>query len=99
MLKEKKVFTVNVPEEEIREVEKAWYEYNAAQSNVRFLAEDKLIDWEVLNEFNKAQAETFIKCEKLKAAVANKYKPEEVDLSKYDYAFDFNECTLTFTEA
>lgn len=99
MLVEKKVFVVDMPEAEIREVEKAWYEYNAAQSNVRFLAEDKLIDWDVLNEFNKAQAETFIKCEKLKSAFANKYKPEEVDLSKYDYAFDFNECKLTFTEA
>lgn len=99
MLVEKKVFVVDMPESEIREVEKAWYEYNAAQSNVRFLAEDKLIDWDVLNEFNKAQVETFIKCEKLKSAFANKYKPEEVDLSKYDYAFDFNECKLTFTEA
>jgi len=95
----KKVFTVHVPEEELKVVEKAWYEYSGSRDIIAFIMQQKGVDWDVLQEYINVAEARFAKCEVAKDEIATKYKPEEVDLSKYNYSFDFREETIKFEEA
>ena len=36
---------------------------------------------------------------KAKITLAKEFKPEEVDLTKYNYSFDFDNFSIVFTEA
>lgn len=95
----KKIFTVKIDAEDSKAVEKAWYEYSAARDIIAFIMQQKGVDWTVLQEYINIAEYRFTACEMEKARVAKAYKPEEVDLTKYNYSFDFTEETLTFEEA
>ena len=96
---EKKVFVVTISEEESNEMEKAWYEYNASCDIVARLMKEEGVVFSLLQEYLNVSEARFTKCEMLKQKFAKAYKPDEVNLSKYNYGFDFEEHTITFTEA
>ena len=95
----KKTFTINIDPEESKELEKRWYECNSTQNLLGFLASQSNTVDSIMQQYADLYDVRFTKCELMKAALANKYKPDEVDLTKYNYSFDFQEQTLTFTEA
>ena len=96
---EKKVFVVNIGEENSRKMEKIWYEYNAARDIVKFLMEGGTVPFENLQDYLQVAEVRFVESEKMKERLAAEFKPEEVDLTKYNYGFDFEQFTITFTEA
>lgn len=96
---EKKVFTVNIGEENSRKMEKIWYEYNASLSIVEHLMQSGNVPFENLQDYLQVAEVRFTESEKTKEALAREFKPEEVDLTKYNYGFDFDNFTITFTEA
>lgn len=96
---EKKVFTVNIGEENSRKMEKIWYEYNASRDIVKFLMESGTVPFENLQDYLQVAEVRFVESEKMKEALAREFKPEEVDLTKYNYGFDFENFAITFTEA
>lgn len=95
----KKIFTVKISEEDSKAVEKAWYEYSGARDIIAFIMQQKGVDWNILQEYVNVAEYRFTVCEMEKNRVATSYKPEEVDLSKYNYSFDFLEHSITFEEA
>lgn len=95
----KKTFVVNIGEENSRKMEKVWYEYNASRDIVKFLMEGGTVPFENLQDYLQVAEVRFVESEKMKEALAREFKPEEVDLSKYNYGFDFDQFTITFTEA
>lgn len=96
---EKKVFVVNIGEENSRKMEKVWYEYNASRDIIAFLMQQEGVKFENLQEYINVAEVRFVECEKMKERLAAEFKPEEVDLTKYNYGFDFEQFTITFTEA
>lgn len=96
---EKKVFTVNIGEENSRAMEKVWYEYNASRDIVKFLMEGGTVPFENLQDYIQVAEVRFVKSEKMKENLAREFKPEEVDLTKYNYSFDFDNFSIVFTEA
>lgn len=96
---EKKVFVVNIGEENSRKMEKIWYEYNAARDIIGFLMQQDGVKFENLQDYLQVAEVRFTESEKTKEALAREFKPEEVDLTKYNYGFDFDNFTITFTEA
>ena len=96
---DKKKFVVKLESADARAVERIWYEYNGTRDIMQFLAKDTDVQWKVLDEFRRVAAAQFAECEMTKNSVANKYKPEEVDLSKYNYSYDFFEDQIVFEEA
>lgn len=100
MLKlEKKKFDIEIAETDAREVERLWYQYNGSRDIIKFLMSDKTVDFDVLQEYINVAEDRFTELEMKKAAVAKIYKPEEVDLTKYNFSFDFNEDRIIFEEA
>lgn len=95
----KKVFTVNIGEEKSRQMEKVWYEYNASRDIVAFLMQQEGVKFENLQDYLNVAEARFVVSEKMKESLAKEFKPEEVDLTKYNYGFDFDKFTITFTEA
>ncbi len=95
----KKTFVVNVPEEELTVLERAWYEYNGSRDIIAYLMSQPAVRWEALQEYINVSEQKFTKCEMEKIRIATMFKPEEVDLSKYNFNFDFQENTITFEEA
>lgn len=95
----KKEFKVNIGEEKSREMEKAWYEYNASRDIIAFLMQQDGVKFENLQEYINVAEIRFVECEKLKESLAKEFKPEEVDLTKYNYGFNFEEFAIEFTEA
>ena len=95
----KKVFVVNIGEENSRKMEKVWYEYNASRDIIAFLMQQEGVKFENLQEYLQVAEIRFVESEKMKEALAKEFKPEEVDLTKYNYGFDFENFTITFTEA
>ena len=98
-MEEKKVLKVVMEESDTREMEKAWYEYNASRDIISFLMTEKQVIWETLQEYINVAEKRFTQCEMMKNRLANKYKTPEIDLTKYNYGFDFEENTITFEEA
>lgn len=96
---EKKVFVVNIGEENSRKMEKIWYEYNASRDIIGFLMQQDGVKFENLQDYLQVAEVRFTESEKTKEALAREFKPEEVDLTKYNYGFDFDNFTITFTEA
>ena len=96
---EKKVFVVNIGEENSRKMEKIWYEYNASRDIIAFLMQQENVKFENLQDYLFVSEKRFVESEKMKETLAKEFKPEEVDLTKYNYGFDFNDFTITFTEA
>lgn len=96
---EKKVFTVNIGEENSRKMEKIWYEYNASLSIVEHLMQSGNVPFENLQDYLMVTEARFTESEKMKEALAKEFKPEEVDLTKYNYSFDFDNFSIVFTEA
>lgn len=96
---EKKVFTVNIGEENSREMERIWYEYNASRDILKFLMESGTIPFDNLQDYLQVAEVRYVQSEKMKEELAKKFKPEEVDLTKYNYSFDFENFTIVFTEA
>jgi len=96
---EKKVFTVNIGEENSRKMEKVWYEYNAARDILKFLMEGGTVPFDNLQNYIQIAEVRFVESEKTKDELARQFKPAEVDLTKYNYGFDFENFTITFTEA
>ena len=90
---------VDIDEEEARLIERLWYEYNGSRDIIKFLMTDKSVVWEVLQEYINVAEKRFTELEMEKNRVATKYKPEQVDLSKWNYSFDFTEDQITFEEA
>lgn len=95
----KKEFKVNIGEENSRKMEKIWYEYNAARDIVKFLMEGGTVSFENLQEYLMVAEARFVESEKMKESLAKEFKPEEVDLTKYNYSFNFDDFTIEFTEA
>lgn len=95
----KKVFTVDIPEEELTTLERAWYEYNGSRDIIAYLMTQQAVRWEALQEYINVSEQKFTRCEMEKFRLASQYKPEEVDLNKYNFNFDFQNCTVTFEEA
>ncbi len=95
----KKTFVVNIGEENSRKMEKAWYEYNASRDIIAFLMQQSGVNFETLQEYINVAETRFVECEKMKEGFAKEFKPEEVDLTKYNYGFNFDEFTIEFTEA
>ena len=95
----KNVFTVDIPENELTTLERDWYEYNGSRDIIAYLMSQPNVRWEALQEYINVSEQKFTKCEMEKLRLANMYKPEEVDLSKYNFSFDFTEGTATFEEA
>ena len=96
---EKKVFTVNIGEENSRKMEKIWYEYNASRDIIAFLMQQDGVKFDNLQDYIQVAEIRFVEAEKMKETLAKEFKPEEVDLTKYNYGFDFENFTITFTEA
>ena len=96
---EKKVFTVNIGEENSRKMEKIWYEYNASLNIIKFLTESGTIPFENLQDYLQVAEVRFVESEKMKEELAKQFKPAEVDLTKYNYSFDFENFSIVFTEA
>ena len=95
----KKEFTVDVKEEDITAVEKAHYEWSAARDTARFLMSDSTVDKDNLASYLESVEKKFVVIEKLKEEVGAKYAPNEVDLKKFNYQFDFNNHCIIYTEA
>ena len=96
---EKKVFVVNIGEENSRKMEKIWYEYNASRDIIAFLMQQEGVKFENLQDYLQVAEVRFVESEKTKEELAKEFKPAEVDLTKYNYGFDFENFTITFTEA
>ena len=86
-------------EEDTRAMEKAWYEYNASVDIIARLMNNESVKFDILQEYINVAEVRFTQCEMFKSALAKKYKTEEVDLSKFNYSFDFDENKITFEEA
>lgn len=95
----KKFFKVNIGEENSREMEKAWYEYMASANILAFLMKEEGIRFDLLQEYINVAEIRFVECEKMKERFAKQFKPDEVDLTKYNYGFNFEEFAIEFTEA
>lgn len=95
----KNTFTVYIPEDELNNLERAWYEYNGSRDIIAYLMSQPNVRWEILQEYINVSEAKFAKCEMEKVRLATQYKPEGVDLNKYNFNFDFQNCTLTFDEA
>ena len=95
---EKRIETVVVEESEIRELEKAFYELQGDQSTIAFCMGQPSVNFEAIKEYRELMQVENAKVELLKRALANKYKPENVDLSKFNYRFDFTENQVIFEE-
>ena len=95
----KRKFVVDVPAEEMVELERLWYEYNASRDIIAFLMQQKGVIWETLQEYINVSEKRFTECEMKKVSLATNYKPAEVDLTKFNYSFDFQDDKITFEEA
>lgn len=96
---EKKFFKVNIGEENSRDMERAWYEYNASRDIIAFLMQQEGVKFDILQEYINVAEIRFVECEKMKERFAKQFKPDEVDLTKYNYGFNFEDFTIEFTEA
>lgn len=94
-----RIIAVRMTEEDARAMEKAWYEYNASVDIIARLMNNESVKFDILQEYINIAELRFTQCEMMKTALAKKYKTEEVDLSKFNYSFDFDENKITFEEA
>lgn len=95
----KKKFEVELTSDDARLVEKLWYQYNGSRDIIKFLMSDNTVIFSTLQEYINIAEVRFTELEMTKTSIANKYKPEEVDLSRYNFSFDFAEDKIIFEEA
>lgn len=89
--------TVKVLEADLNDLERMWYEYNAARDIIGFLMTQKNVVWDTLQEYINIAEKRFTVCEMMKAKVANKFLPDGLVLANCDYSFDFVNLNIVYT--
>jgi len=90
---------INIPEEESKELEKAFYELQADQSTIAFCMGQPTVNFDAIKQYRDIVAEEFAKVELLKRGLANKYKSDDINLTEFNYSFDFIENQIIFEKA
>ena len=87
----KKIFEISISEAESIELEKSWYNLQGDQATIAFCMAQPSVNWEAVEKYREIMIKENYNCESLKQQLAHKYKPEEVELNKYNFSFDFIE--------
>ena len=89
---------VKIDSEDCNLVERKFYEHMAGKDNIAFLMKDADVNEDILNEYIKIVEIRYYEVEKCKALISKKYLPEELSGKEYNYSFDFENETITYTE-
>ena len=96
--KNRKKYTFPITETDLNEIQLLQYEYNISLSIYTYLKETYDINPKILKEYMKVVTSRGIELEKCKNKIANKYKPDQVNLSTYDWSIDFIIKVITYEE-
>lgn len=86
---------VRIPEQVSTYVEKLFFEYNASVNILRYLMSQDDVKDEYIQRYSKNVQEKYIELETAKREVTKEYAPAE--FSRYNYNFDFDDCTIIYT--
>lgn len=93
----KEKIVVAITSQESEAVERLFYLHKAGQNNIAFLAKDKDVQYDILQEYIDVVEARFVELDMLKKELGEKYKP---DLGKeYNFTFDFDNNAIIFEEA
>lgn len=99
---EKQKYIVKIDEEDSKLIQKKQYEFNAKASIVSFLAQDKAIDWDFIqDEINSAEV-AGVELDLAKAIITKKTIKEnnlDIDLQYFNWQLDFFEHEITFLQS
>lgn len=85
---------VQIPHDVSAEVERRFFEYNAAKDIIKYLmTRDDVLESKLMWYINNTESR-FIELEMMKEEVTAQYKPEGI--SDYGYEFDFNDCSIVY---
>lgn len=85
---------VQIPHDLSAEVERRFFEYNAAKDIIKYLmSQEEVLEKNLDRYLNSAEAR-FAELELIKEEATNQYKPE--GLVNYGYEFDFKNCEIIY---
>ena len=88
--------TIEINIEDYEFVEKAFYEYNASLNILSYLFKQNDINEEYLEQYIQKSEKYYIILEEAKVAIANKYKPD--NLENFNYSFDFVNHSIIYSK-
>lgn len=87
---------VKIDSEDNNLIERRFFEHAAMRDNVAFLMKDEDVNEEILDRLVKNVGTLYYALEKTKRLLSKKYEPIELKEKPYNYAFDFEDETITY---
>lgn len=93
----RKNIIVKVDPQDSNIVERKYYEHASCKDNIAFLSKDTEVKNDLLIDYLNILDTRYYELEKSKSLISKKYCPDEIKGKPYDYSFDFEEDTITYT--
>ena len=87
---------VEIDPHESETIERLFYEHNAGKDNLSFLMRDKLVNYDILQEYINVVEARYVELEMMKEEIGEKYKP--IPDKDFNYEFDFRNHSIIYTE-